>query len=73
MNERKNNRSTLMAMITIALSLILMNLGHLDGAIPDGVIRLVGVVVMIATGVSIFFTVRSLMEEKESKNNSNKE
>ena len=58
--EKKNNKLALMSMLTICLSLVLMNVGRLDGIVPDSIIRVIGVAVMIAAAVSVFFTVRAL-------------
>ena len=69
--EKKNNKLALMSMLTICLSLLLMNVGRLNGIVPDSVIRIIGVAVMIAAAVSIFFTVRTLAEHT-SKNKKDK-
>jgi|GEM_PF-1679695 len=66
--EKKNQKLALMSSITITLSVLLMNVGRLEGIVPDNVIRIIGVITMIATGVSVFLTVRALAgRSKENK------
>lgn len=70
----KKNKPIIFGMLTVILSQLLMNLGRLTDVVPDSVIRIVGVAVLIATGVSIFFAVRSVVELKQAERESdNKE
>ncbi len=72
--EKRNNKLALMSMIIMCLSLLMMNLGRFDGALPDIVIHIIGIALSIAIVVVIIFTVRALAEHtKESKNDDNKE
>ncbi len=71
--EKKNQKLALMGMLTISLSLLLTNVGRLEGTIPDNIIRIIGVLTMIATGVSIFFSVRALAGHAKENNKEGKE
>lgn len=71
--EKKNQRLALMGLLTIGLSLLLMNVGRLEGIVPDNIIRIIGVLTMIAAGVSIFFTVRELAVHAKENTNEGKE
>lgn len=68
--EKKNMRLAAMGLLTMGASLLLMNLGRLEGVAPDWAIRVIGVVTMLCTGLSIFFTVRELAKHS-SKNTEN--
>ena len=68
--EKRNLKLTAMSMLTIGASLLLMNVGRLDGYVSDWVVRVIGITVMLCTGLSVFFTVRELANHccsKESK------
>jgi len=70
----KKNKPIIFGMLTIILSQLLMNLGRLTDVVPDSVIRIVGVAVLILTGVTVFFAVRSVVELKQAERESeNKE
>lgn len=70
----KKNKPIIFGMLTIILSQLLMNLGRLTDVVPDSVIRIVGVAVLILTGVTVFFSVRSVVELKQAERESeNKE
>ena len=70
----KKNKPIIFGMLTIILSQLLMNLGRLTDVVPDSVIRIVGVAVLILTGVTVFFAVRSVVELKQTERESeNKE
>ncbi len=53
--------------MTIAFSLILMNLPHFVGAVPDSVIRIIGILTMVCAVVSVFFIVRTAVKKNEEK------
>ena len=68
--EKRNTKLALMSMITITLGLLLMNVGRLEGYVPDWTIRTIGIITMLCAGLSVFFTVRELANHccsKESK------
>ena len=74
--EKRNMRLAAMGMLTMGASLLLMNLGRLDGVAPDWLIRVIGIATMLCTGLSIFFTVRELAKvsaKNESKNEQTEE
>ena len=60
--EKRNMRLAAMGLLTMGASLLLMNLGRLEGVAPDWLIRVIGIVTMLCTGLSIFFTVRELVK-----------
>ncbi len=75
--EKKNNRLAAMGCVTICISLLLMNVGRLDGILPDWAVRVIGAALMLCTAVMVFLTVRSLAvhgkEQAESKDENGKE
>jgi len=66
-----NTRLALMGMLTVFLSVGLMNVGRLEDCVPDWCIRAIGIVTMLCTVLSIFFTVRQLAEVSRKKNENN--
>jgi len=66
--EKKNKKLAMMGILTIFLSVLLMNLGRLEGVVPDWVIRVIGITTMLCTVLSIFFTVRELAKHSANKN-----
>lgn len=69
MKEQINRKLAAMGCLTIALALLLMYVGRLEGVLPDWAIRVVGIATMICTAVSVFFSVRELAKasRKESQ------
>ena len=72
-SEKKNNRSLLIAMMTIFVGVLLMNQGILDSTIPDGIVCVIGVAAMIAAALSVFFAARALIKAKANEDSSEKE
>ncbi len=68
--EKRNTKLAMMSLITTTLGLLLMNVGRLEGVVPDCAVRTVGIVTMLAAAVSVFFTVRELTKNsaKQQRN-----
>ena len=73
MKEKKNTKLALLGILTINLSVLLMNVGRLEGIVPDWAIRVTGIVVMICTGLSIVFSVRALAGVSRERKEQNEE
>jgi len=73
MKDNKRNKPLILGLVTIILSLVLMNLVHFVDVVPDSIIRIIGVVTMLAAAVSVFFTVRALVQADPKANNREKE
>ncbi len=72
MKENKNTKLAVMGSLTITMSLLLMNVGRLEGIVPDVVVRIIGVLTMIATALCVFFTVRQLANNSKNNDGNNK-
>ena len=67
----KANKSVIFSLLTIICSLVLMNLASHADKIPDPFIHVFGIISLIASGLCIFFSVRSACGPKEENKERN--
>lgn len=74
LNEKNKNKNTepnrklaAMGCITICFSLLLMNVGRLDGILPDWAVRISGIGLMICTAAMVFLVVRTFANYSKEK------
>lgn len=66
-----NRKLAAMSCITICVSLLLMNVGRLEGILPDWAVRVSGIGLMLCTVFMVFLVVKSFAgysKEKHEKN-----
>jgi len=62
-----NRKLAAMGSITICLSVLLTNVGRLDGVLPDWAVRITGCGLMLCTVVMVILVVKSIAEYSKQK------